>query len=428
MGLDIKPIFKKTILSSGVRVVTELRPYAKAASVGFFIDAGTRDEPNTMYGAAHFVEHMVFKGTTTRDAYEIARSMEAVGGALNAYTSREETCYHATCLSEHLPLAIDVLTDLVCNAEFTTTDFRREKEVIKQELSTSSEDAEDYIYDLYYSEAFRGHEMANPILGHTKSLDQMTRKKLIDFYHGLYHGKHLVVAASGRVNHEEICAQLERTLTMRRKKAMLRERTRPKHRAFVKVDSRDGDQVHCVIGLPCAGLRDRDRFEAYVVNAALGGGMTSRLYQRIREKMGLSYSVYSTYHGFTDHGLLTVYFATAKKNLQPAISAVLGELNSLYRKGLTAAEINYYRTQVVGELTLDSEDIDSRVQAIGSQELLFEQHRPIDDIVRDIEKVNVESIKSFTKKFFATSKIGVVVFGDVPSDKTGAWIKKQLGR
>jgi len=305
-------------------------------------------------------------------------------------------------------------------------DFRRERDVIKQEILMSSEDAEDYIYELYYAQTFRGHEMARPILGSIRSLDQMTRARLLEFYHDLYHGKHLVVSVSGLVDHDEVCGQLERALTLQRRKRATTTRSRPTPKSFVKTETRDGDQVHILFGVPGPSLRDRDRFEAFVVNAALGGGMTSKLYQKIRESLGLSYSVYSTVHGFSDHGLMTVYLATAKKNVKTAVEAVIQEFRLLFEQGLSSDELNDYRTQVIGELLLDAEDLESRMLAIGTQELLYGTYRTPDEIAGDIQKVNVQSVRAYCKKFFASSKMGVVVFGDIAAGKTTAWIKRQL--
>ena len=180
-AFEFEPVFNKTVLDNGVRVITEHHPSSRLVCAGVFVDLGTRDEPDDMVGAAHFVEHMVFKGTETRDAYEISKSLEAVGGDLNAYTSREQTCFHATALKEHLPLCLDVLTDLMCNAQFDQQDFRKEREVILQEINMSNEQAEDAIFDMSFELSFKGHELGRAILGSEKTLQSITRKKLFDF-------------------------------------------------------------------------------------------------------------------------------------------------------------------------------------------------------------------------------------------------------
>jgi predicted Zn-dependent peptidase len=403
--------FKKTVLSSGVRVVTERHPQARAVSVGFFVDVGTRDESELMNGAAHFIEHMVFKGTLTRGPYDIAKSLEAVGGELNAFTSREETCYHASCLAADLPLALDVLSDLVSNAEFSMADLRKEREVIKQEIAASLEDPEDRIYDLMFGLGYKGHPLARPILGTEKTLDRISRKKLFDFYHGLYHGPHVVVAVAGQVEHNRVCEQLERALKIRRKKASARQRRRPKFQPFTRVEAWDAEQTHVLIGLPVAGLKDRERFSTYVINAALGGGMTSRLYQSVREDKGLSYAVYSSVHGFQDAGLMTVYLATANRNTREAVSIVSREMDRLWKRGLTARETDDFKRQVMGEISMDAEDIDSRMQSIGAQELLFENYRGLDDVLAQFSDVTAETVTSQCQKIFAPQRRAMVVLG-----------------
>lgn len=411
--------FKRSVLSNGVRVVTERHSYSRALSVGFFVEQGTRDESDDMVGAAHFVEHMVFKGTLTRDALEISKSLEKLGGELNAYTSREETCFHATCLYEHMPIALDVLADLMCNAEFEANDFRKEREVINQEILMTKDDVEEHIYDIYFEHAYKKHPMARPILGTQTSLGSISRKKLYDFYQKKYFGENMVVAVTGQVEHDQVVELLEKSLRSRRRKKVDRaKRTRPNKKAFTKAINRNSEQCHLLFGLPNPSAKSPNRFASYVINAALGGGMTSKLYQKVREKRGLCYSVYSSQQPASDSGVLNVYAGTSKKNLDKVAKLVMEEVHCMVEKGLKPQELKDYKRQIVGEILLEAESVDNRMQSIGSQEMLFSKQRPVEDIVRDVERVDNEAIRECSRKFFDLRKLGMVVIGDINEDRT----------
>lgn len=427
LGIHV-PVIKNSTLSNGARVVSEFHPTSNAVSIGMFVDVGTRDEPTGLEGAAHFVEHMVFKGTETRDAYEIARSLEAVGGDLNAYTSREETCFHATCLKDHLPLAVDVLADLLSNAEFDLSDFKKEREVILQEIRMSNDDVDDLVYDIYFKHSFKNSHLSRSILGTNKSLQGITRKKLYDFYQSRYFGSNIVVSIVGHVNHEEVCELLERKLVLRRKaKPLKTHRRKPNIHSFVKVEAKKLEQVHVLVGLPSPSVKDRFRFESYVLNTALGGGMTSRLYQKIREKRGMSYTVFSSTYPFIDSGLMITYAATSKKHLSAVVRAILSEIKLIKSKCLKKSELEAYKTQVIGEILLDADNIENRMQSLGANMLFHNKPRSIDDVVKDVQRINIDSMKAYLDKYFDTDKVGVLIMGDVAVDKTKSSIEKIIG-
>lgn len=426
-AFEYEPIFKKTVLSNGVRVLTEHHPSSRAVCAGIFVDLGTRDEPEDMIGAAHFVEHMVFKGTETRDAYEIAKSLEAVGGDLNAYTTREQTCFHATSLKEHLGLSLDVLSDLMSNAQFDVQDFKKERDVILQEINMSADEHDDYIFDLAFENAFKGHELGRSILGTSKTLQQITRKKLFDFYNRRYHGQNMIVSVVGHVSHDEVVELLSRTLSLRRRPVPPLARRKPTVKTYRKVVSKSAEQAHILLSMPAVSIRDKQRFESYIVNAALGGGMTSKLYQRVREQLGLAYSIYSYLQPFQDSGLQFIYAGTSGKHLKKVIGSMTKEIERLHKKGLSRSDLDYYRTQVVGELVLDADDIESRMNSLGYNEMTFGEHRSVDHVVADLEKVTVDSMNQYLKKYFDLSRVGAIVIGDVSEDRTHSMLKNVIG-
>ncbi len=408
--------------------MTEHHPASRSVCAGITVNLGTRDEPDNMVGAAHFVEHMVFKGTQTRDAYEIARSLEAVGGELNAYTTREETCFYASCLKEHLPLALDVLSDLMSNAEFEPQELKKEREVIIQELNMSADQLDDNIFDIAFEKSFQGHELGRSILGTVKTLQGITRKNLYDFYTKRYYGKNMVVSVAGHVDHEQVVQVLERSLNLKKRAAVSPERKKPNYSQFVHIENRPSEQEHLLLTLPSVSVKDPQRFVSYIVNAALGGGMTSRLYQKIREKLGLAYSIYGFNQPFYDSGLQMIYAGTSARHIPQVLSAIVKEIESLYKKGLNDHELEYYKTQVIGGLILDSDDIETRMSSIVYNEMTFGEYRPVDKTIAELQRVEIKDVHAYVKKHMDISKLSVTILGNVNEDRMSSLVSKYMER
>ncbi len=425
-SFEYEPLFKKTILDNGVRVITEHHPFCRGVSAGITLDLGTRDEPDAMSGAAHFVEHLVFKGTETRDAYEIVKSLEAVGGELNAYTTREQTCFHSTSLKEHLPLALDVLTDLMSNATFDVGDVKKEREVIIQEIKMSADQTDDYIYDVFFANVYKGHDLARSILGTPKTLSQMTRGKIFDFYNRRYHGQNMIVSVAGHVDHDSVVDIIQRTLSLRRKPFQAAVRKRPQFTNFAKAIARPGEQVHFLMATPSCSVKDNLRFASYIVNAALGGGMTSRLYQKVREQAGLSYSVFSHIQPFADSGLMMLYAGTSAQHLKKVMGIILKEMERFYKKGLSVNEIEFFKRQVIGGYILECDDLENRMNSIAFSEMTFGENRTVDYVIQEIEKVTPEQIHTYVKRYFDLNKLGLLVMGDCNEERVTRELKKYM--
>ncbi len=423
---EYEPIFNKTVLDNGVRIVTEHHPYCRGVTSGIMLDLGTRDEPEDISGAAHFVEHMVFKGTETRDAYEIVKSLEAVGGDLNAYTTREQTCFHSTTLKEHLPLALDVLTDLMSNATFDLNDLKKEREVIIQEIKMAGDQVDEHIYDVFFENVYKGSDIARSILGTQKTLSQITRGKIYDFYSRRYHGQNMIVSVAGHVDHAQVVDVISRTLRARKKTFTHGPRKRPVFKSFAKAYNRPGEQVHFLMATPSCSIKDELRYAAYIVNAAVGGGMTSRLYQKVREKAGLSYSVYSHLQPFDDCGLFMLYAGTSSQHLSKVKGIILKELETLFKKGLSASELDFFKRQVMGSYILECDDVDNRMNSIALNEITFGQPRQVDNTLRDLEAVSQEDVHTFVKRYFDLEKLGLLVMGDCNEDKVTRELEKHI--
>ena len=403
--------FKKTELANGIRVVTEMHSESLAAAIGIWVGTGTRDEVAGEEGISHFLEHLVFKGTKTRSAYQIAKALEALGGDLNAFTTREYTCYHALVLKDHWKVAMDVLSDLVNNMALIRSDFQLEKSVILQEIAMGDDQLEDLVYDIYLDNCLPKHPLGRPILGTAASVEAMTQKQINEFYRNNYSGKNLIVAAAGHIDHEELVKACEKFLGSKPKKKLKINRTKPKHRPFRVVVEKPAEQLHLLLGIPCASFKDKNRFEVFVVNALLGGGMTSKLYQSVREKKGLVYTIYSALNTFDDFGILNIYASCEKDKMKAVIKTVSAELKKLARNGISASELAMFKTQVKGALLLGSDDIENRMQSIGVNEMVFGTYKPVTNIIEEMDAITVKSVNDYLKNNFDLKNLGGVLIG-----------------
>lgn len=418
------PIFKKSVLDNGLRVVTESHPHSRAISVGIFVDLGSRDEEPNQSGITHFIEHMVFKGTKKRSAFDISKSLEAVGGDLNAYTTRETTCFHATCLREHFPLALDVLSDLVHGARMSQRDFDKERQVILQEIDMAKDAPDEYGGELYFEKVYGDHPLGASIAGTEESLAKITRAQLMKFYREHYAGSRLIVSVAGAVDHDEVVEQVEKVLGKISKGKKAHKRTKPRYRGFGHFQNRASEQVHLFLGLPSSSYKDPRRFDSYIVNALLGGGMTSRLYQRVREKRGLVYSIYSYLQSFLDCGVLMIYAGTSPKNSSDVLEIAMEETDKLLKKAPGKNEIEMYRTQLEGQILLGSEDMENRMNSLGVNELVFGQYRPVDQVISEIHAVNEDSVREYLNRYIHRQKFSFLGVGDLDAQQAYALLAK----
>ncbi len=423
-AFDFPPDYKKTVLSNGVRVITEHHKNTRTTCAGFFVDLGSRDEPSHLKGSAHFIEHLVFKGTKKRSAYDIVSALEAVGGDVNAYTSREHTCFHSATLREDQNLSVDVLSDLISQALFKKEEFLKEREVIQQEIDMSADNIEEYIFDIYFERAFEGHNLGFPILGTEKTLNSIKHEDLFSFYKERYGGKHLIVSVAGDVDHEQVVAEVEKALDFSDFKGVEPKRTTPEVKPFVSIEKRPSEHVHCLIGFPSTPYKSDSRFESYIVNAYLGGGMTSKLYQNIREDLALSYSVYSYLHSFTDSGLIMIYAGTSNKNLSRVLEEVKNEVDALKQNGISEKDISFFKKQVKGQIMIGADDIESRMTSLAVNEMVFGDYRSVDAVLEEIENVTTESIKKYIDTYLDYDRMGALVMGPVEEKECKEKINK----
>jgi predicted Zn-dependent peptidase len=413
--------FHKSELDNGIRVLSEQHPNSRAVSIGIWVLTGTRDEAANEAGISHLLEHLVFKGTKTRSAYQIAKSLEALGGDLNAYTTREYTCYHALVLKDHWEKALDVLCDLINNMQISTNDFRLEKGVILQEIAMTDDTPEELIYDVLFEKAYAGNPVSMPILGTVKSVASMSQKKVTDYYKSRYTGKNVIVTAAGSLDHQVFLDAVGKRLAKKKKAKFLIERKRPRWKTTRTVLEKSSEQTHMLIGLPTASFQDAQRFESYIVNTLLGGGMTSKLYQSVREKKGLVYSIHSMLNTFVDSGSMLIYAGTDVKSVRKVSEIVSKELRKLKKMGISASDVELFKTQVIGSILLGSDDIENRMTSIAVNEMVFGDYRSVDSVIQQIQKVTRDSVNEFIHEKFDTSKLSGVLMGAGVKDLETWW-------
>lgn len=456
-----EPKYRKSVLPNGVAVLTEAHPTSRAVTCGVWVERGTRHELKNEAGLAHFVEHLVFKRTRKRNAYEISRDMEAVGGDLNAFTSRENTAFVTHALSEHAELSIDILADLVCQPSFVASDVEKEKQVVIQEIHMAEDQLEDIIFDNFFESFYPTSALGKPILGSVASIEEMERKTVVDFHRRQYTAENMIVSVAGNIEHNEIVdlvGHYLRVAAPAKSKASAKSAPSSKAKAlsiksskptpkplpgpnspevlsdsillsppvparFREVIRRPSEQVHILVGYPSINFRDPHRFEATVVNTLLGGGMTSRLYQEVREERGLVYSIFSQLTTFADTGMELIYASTEPKNAPTVIEIIMRELRRLKKNGIKRADLDLFKTQVKGSILLGADDIESRMNSLAVNEMMFGRYRSVDEVVRDVEKVTLDSVHEYIESKFLPNDPSMLLMGALPVGPTKKWLE-----
>jgi predicted Zn-dependent peptidase len=388
---------RRTEFSSGLRVVTERMPGVRSVSVGFWVLAGSRDEAHRISGSSHFLEHLLFKGTPSRTALDIAENFDAVGGDVNAFTGKEYTCYYARVLDRDLEMAVDHLADMLQHSLIRSVDLDAERQVILEEINMHEDSPEDVVHDLFTETIWPEHPLGRPILGTVSTVQAATRDSVNRFYKRHYLPGHVVVAAAGSVDHDRLVGLLRarmetgRTLRPSQRSPTL---TRKPQRAPVAsgrrlTKRRKSEQAHICVGTDGLGRTDPDRFAFMIVNTALGGGMSSRLFQEIREKRGLAYSVFSYHQQFTEAGLFTCYAGTTPSRAEQVIGLLRRELEDVADGGLREDEFERGKGHVKGSMVLSLEDPGGRMSRLGKSEIAHGEFLSVDQTLRRVDRVSL---------------------------------------
>ncbi|MDQ4105475.1 MAG: insulinase family protein [Actinomycetota bacterium] len=405
---------QRSVLPSGLRVVTKQLPGSRSAAVGMWVAVGSRDEPAAVAGAAHYLEHLLFKGTARRSAVAIAQEIDAVGGELNAFTTKEHTCYHAHVLDADLDLAVDLICDVLGDALLDPGDVDLERGVVLEEIAMRDDDPEDLLHDEFCAALFGEHPLGRPVLGTEESITGMSRDALHRFYRRCYTPERMVLAATGNVTHSTVLAAVERSFGHRLTGCA--QPAAPRCGQVTIADRRaltfcpdSSEQAHLMLGVLAMDRHDDRRYVLGVLNAALGGGMSSRLFQQVREQRGLAYSVYSTVDSYADTGSLSIYAGCSPGRLGEVATVVGDVLADLARDGLSASELARGKGQLRGGLVLGLEDVPSWMYRIGIAELNHGEHHIVDDELRRIDAVTTEQVGELARDLLRRPVTAAVV-------------------
>jgi predicted Zn-dependent peptidase len=406
----------RTVLDNGIRVVAEQIPDVKSVSLGVWVGVGSRDEEDRLAGISHFIEHMFFKGTRRRSAGRIAREIDGLGGELNAFTSRENTTFYVKVLDEHLIRAVDLMGDIFHHSLFDSSEIEKEKQVILQEIKMAEDDPEDLVHELHTQNVWKGNALGRSILGEAKTVAEMTRSDLMSHLRRSYSPDRIVIAAAGNFGPSGLFRQFDRVFGRFRAEAPLNHRVRPIGlNGRILLRKKKLEQVHVCIGMKGLPLNHPDRYGIQALNALLGGGMSSRLFQEVREKRGLVYTIYSHASGFHDAGLFTIYAATSKAAVNRLLKVVLRELARLRNEGVGRAELDRTLAQMKGHIMLGLESTDSRMGRLAKDEIYFGRHYSLRQTLSGIEKVTSRQVHRLAEELLDPKELSLTILGPVRS-------------
>ena len=406
--------FQRSVLPNGLTVLSEHMPGVRSVSFGAWVRAASVHESPERMGVSHLLEHMVFKGTERRSAKQIALELEALGGSLDAYTSREHTVYQARVLDEHLPQAADVIADIVFRPTLRSNDLALERKVVLEEIAMVEDTPDDLVFELHNEVLWGAHPYGHSILGTRDTVKHLGVRALRDLHERAYHPPQLVVAASGNVSHDALLDVLQRTGWTdipRGEHALLATPSATSAAPTVRHVEREGTQTHLVLGSPGLRYADPRRYALIMLSMLLGGGMSSRLFQRIREELGLAYSIYTFQQFYADTGMHGVYVATSPESARPAFEAIRDELAKVADGGLPHDEIEMGKSQLKGQMTLSLESVSARMYRAAAVELYGEPYRTLDETLALVNAVTADDVAELAREFFAPERQTVLSLG-----------------
>jgi len=403
--------YRKSVLPNGIRVVTERMPQVRSVAVGIWVDTGSRNEAPGRGGVSHLIEHLVFKGTATRSAQEIARIMDSVGGQMDAFTTKEHTCFYVQVLDEHLPLAVGLLTDILLHPLFDGAELEREKSVVLQEIKMVEDTPDDLIHELFAARMWDGHPLARPILGTRENVAAYSADTIRQHFLEEYVPGRITIAVAGNVTHDRVVDLVSGCFDGFARPSAPREDSRPVMHAGVEIVTKTLEQVHLVVGFPGLDHAAPERYALYLLNDIIGGSMSSRLFQEVRERQGLVYSIYSGTQAYRDTGVLYIYAATDPQNFSKMLKVVLKEIRSLKKDGITAAELTHAKDHLKGSLMLSLESTSSRMNRLAKQEMHFGSFFTIDTMLSAIDQVRVEERQALITDLLDVQRLTLVTLG-----------------
>jgi predicted Zn-dependent peptidase len=403
---------RRTILPNGLIVLTERMEHLRSVAMGVWIKSGSRCEAAENNGISHFVEHMLFKGTRSRSAQRIAREMDSIGGNLDAFTGKETICFNVKSLAEHVPVALDVLADLILNPVFESTEIERERGVILEEIKIDEDNPDVLVHELFTQNFWKDHPLGKPILGTTTTVGRLDQGKLFDYHIGRFRGGNMIFSAAGNLEHDQFVAAVAEKLTSLPPGEALHELQTPQASARILLQNKKAlEQVQLCLGVPAPPITDDNRYSTLILNTVLGGGMSSRLFQTIREEHGLAYAIYSDLSPYSDTGSLCVYAGTSAGRALEVIDLVLAEFRNLKETPLADEELTRAKDQLKGNILMGLESSNSRMANLARQEMYFHQFFTADEVIARIDAVTAEQVQIMARRLFVTDRIAVTLLG-----------------
>jgi len=409
-------MYRKDTLTNGIRVVSETLPKSRSVSIGVWVKVGSRHEPEEIGGVSHFIEHLFFKGTEKRTAKDIAIEMDSIGGEMNAFTSQETTTYYAKVVDEHLPVAIDILSDILLHSKFDPLEMEKERKVILEEIKGVEDTPDDYIHELFTNTVWAGNSLGRPILGTRDTIKALKHKDIVSYIDNYYSPKEIVISVAGNFEHARLIELLNASFGKLARGSLDKKEVTPVFTQAIAVKKKQLEQVQICVG--CKGMQytHEDRFVISALNTVMGNSMSSRLFQEIREQNALAYSIYSYVTSYRDTGLLTVYAGADPSNALEVVRLVIKEFRKIKDEGITPAEETRVRNQIKGSLVLSLESSTSHMSRLARQEIYFGKYLSMDDIIKGVEKVTAEQVQRLAGQLFTRENISLTILG--PLSKT----------
>ena len=406
-------MYNKTILDNGIRVISEEIEHVHSIAIGVWVACGSRYEDQRTNGAAHFIEHMLFKGTERRSAFDIAATIDSVGGVMNAFTSKELTSFYIKIPDYHLALAIDLLADIFKHSRFDEEEIEKEKAVVLQEIRMLEDAPDDYIHDFFEAQYWSGHRLGLPIMGTKEGVQGFSRDGLLSFLNRHYGGGNLVITAAGHLDHRILTDLIRQAFGPIKGNTLTEETMPPDITAKVAVIEKDLEQIHMMVGTPAPSAIRADRYVSFVLNAVLGGSMSSRLFQEIREKRGLAYAIHSYLTPYVDTGILNIYAGTGRPEIREVVGLILDELELMSREPLSAKQLQGAKELIKGNYLLSMESTDTRMTRLAKNEICFGRHIPPEDVIAAIDAVTSDEVRILARESFNPSTMTVAAIGPI---------------
>jgi predicted Zn-dependent peptidase len=401
-------------LPNGLTLITEEMQHIRSVSIGIWIKTGSRDEDLQWNGISHFIEHMVFKGTKNRSAEDIARQVDSIGGNMDAFTAKECVCFNVKVLDEHMPIAMDVLSDLVLNPVFDVQDIGRERGVILEEIKMDEDNPDYLVHEIFTQNFWKDHPLGKPILGTKDTVKRFEREPVLDFYKQRFAPGNLIICAAGHLQHEQFVDLVRKHFGDMKPMSNGFYSSQPKVVSRIILRNKKAlEQVQICVGVPSHPIAHEKRHASYILNTLLGGGMSSRLFQNIRERQGLAYAIYSDLSPYRDTGCLSVYAGTSRESAAKVVRSVVSEFRKLKSDAVSGEELRRAKDQLKGSLMLSLESSTARMSNLARQEMYFDRFYTLDELIEKIESVTAEELQGLANEFFQTDSIAVTVLGNL---------------